>query len=133
MNFYIRRKSPKFLRNLYIFDLGIEDGFNWSNIDIYNVSRARSPFPQKIQGLRDKVNVATESTNRQSELVESTMMKVRSLEDERAALEAKIHKLESELTSSELSRESLRRDKQTVTSNVPISWKQTHSIEKIKN
>ncbi|XP_020291933.1 coiled-coil domain-containing protein 170 isoform X2 [Pseudomyrmex gracilis] len=67
----------------------------------------------KIQSLRDKVNSATESTNRQSELVESTMMKVRSLEEERSALEAKIHKLESELTSSELSRESLRRDKQT--------------------
>ncbi|XP_029175405.1 coiled-coil domain-containing protein 170 isoform X2 [Nylanderia fulva] len=67
----------------------------------------------KIQSLREKVNSATESANRQSELVESTMMKVRSLEDERAALEAKIHKLESELTSSELSRESLRRDKQT--------------------
>lgn len=67
------------------------------------------------------MNVATESTNRQSELVESTMMKVRSLEDERAALEAKIHKLESELTSCELSRESLRRDKQTVISNVFIS------------
>jgi len=46
------------------------------------------------------------------------MMKVRSLEEERAALEAKIHKLESELTSSELSRESLRRDKQTVISNI---------------
>lgn len=42
------------------------------------------------------------------------MMKMRSLEEERAALEAKIHKQESELTSSELSRESLRRDKQTV-------------------
>nr|XP_012232065.1 PREDICTED: coiled-coil domain-containing protein 170 [Linepithema humile] len=67
----------------------------------------------KIQGLREKVNLATESTNRQTELVETTMMKVRSLEEERAALEAKIHKLESELTSSELSRESLRRDKQT--------------------
>ncbi|XP_070168634.1 coiled-coil domain-containing protein 170 isoform X2 [Polyergus mexicanus] len=67
----------------------------------------------KIQSLREKVNVATESTNRQSELVESTMMKMRSLEDERAALETKIHKLESELTSCELSRESLRRDKQT--------------------
>ncbi|XP_077276565.1 coiled-coil domain-containing protein 170 isoform X3 [Temnothorax americanus] len=66
----------------------------------------------KIQSLREKVNTATESTNRQSELVESTMMKVRSLEEERAALEAKIHKLESELTSSDLSRESLRRDKQ---------------------
>ncbi|XP_019699519.2 coiled-coil domain-containing protein 170 isoform X2 [Harpegnathos saltator] len=67
----------------------------------------------KIQSLREKVNSATESTNRQSELVESTMMKVRSLEEERASLEAKIHKLDSELTSSELSRESLRRDKQT--------------------
>ncbi|KYN35918.1 Coiled-coil domain-containing protein C6orf97, partial [Trachymyrmex septentrionalis] len=67
----------------------------------------------KIQSLREKVNTATESTNRQSELVESTMMKVRSLEEERAAQEAKIHKLESELTSSDLSRESLRRDKQT--------------------
>lgn len=107
----------------------MKDDFNRSNIDIYNVSWARFLFPQKIQGLRDKVNVATESTNRQSELVESTMMKVRSLEDERAALETKIHKLESELTSSELSRESLRRDKQTVTSaNVPISWKQSWYI-----
>ncbi|XP_011064601.1 PREDICTED: coiled-coil domain-containing protein 170 isoform X2 [Acromyrmex echinatior] len=67
----------------------------------------------KIQSLREKVNTATESTNRQSELVESTMMKVRSLEEERAAQETKIHKLESELTSSDLSRESLRRDKQT--------------------
>ncbi|XP_012541486.1 coiled-coil domain-containing protein 170 isoform X2 [Monomorium pharaonis] len=67
----------------------------------------------KIQSLREKVSTATESTNRQSDLVESTMMKVRSLEEERAALEAKIHKLESELTSSDLSRESLRRDKQT--------------------
>lgn len=56
------------------------------------------------------------------------MMKMRSLEDERAALEAKIHKLESEITSSELSRESLRRDKQTVISNVSlenVSWKQS--------
>ena len=69
------------------------------------------------------MNTATESTNRQSELVESTMMKVRSLEEERAAQEAKIHKLESELTSSDLSRESLRRDKQTVISNASISWK----------
>lgn len=66
------------------------------------------------------MNVATESTNRQSELVESTMMKVRNLEEERAVLEAKIHKLESELTSSDLSRESLRRDKQTVISNISL-------------
>lgn len=73
---------------------------------------------QKIQNLREKVSTATESTNRQCELVDSTMMKVRSLEEERAALEAKAHKLDSELTSCELARESLRRDKQTVISDV---------------
>lgn len=49
------------------------------------------------------------------------MMKVRSLEEERAGLEAKIHKLDSELTSSELSRESLRRDKQTVILSISTS------------
>lgn len=48
------------------------------------------------------------------------MMKVRSLEEERAVLDAKIHKLDSELTTCELSRESLRRDKQTVIPDVSI-------------
>ncbi|XP_046608949.1 coiled-coil domain-containing protein 170 isoform X1 [Neodiprion virginianus] len=67
----------------------------------------------KIQALRDKLSVAHDTANRQTEMTESTMMQVRSLEEERAALENKIHKLESELTSCELSRESLRRDKQT--------------------
>ncbi|KAG7213282.1 hypothetical protein KM043_002582 [Ampulex compressa] len=67
----------------------------------------------KIQNLREKVGAATDSANRQSELVESTMMKMRSLEDERANLEAKVHKLESELTGCEVSKEGLRRDKQT--------------------
>lgn len=52
--------------------------------------------------------------NRQSELVETTMMKIRNLEEERAALEAKYHKVESELSACEISRESLRRDKQHV-------------------
>ncbi|XP_043480201.1 coiled-coil domain-containing protein 170 isoform X2 [Leptopilina heterotoma] len=66
----------------------------------------------KIQNLKEKVNVTTESVNRQAEMVETTMIKIRNLEEERAALEAKYHKLESELSSCEISRETLRRDKQ---------------------
>ncbi|KAL2741248.1 coiled-coil domain-containing protein 170 isoform X3 [Vespula maculifrons] len=69
----------------------------------------------KIQNLREKVNAATESANRQSEMLETSMMKMRHLEEERSSLEAKIHKLEAELTSCELTKESLRRDKQTFT------------------
>ncbi|KAL2740257.1 coiled-coil domain-containing protein 170 isoform X3 [Vespula squamosa] len=69
----------------------------------------------KIQNLREKVNATTESANRQSEMLETSMMKMRHLEEERSSLEAKIHKLEAELTSCELTKESLRRDKQTFT------------------
>lgn len=60
------------------------------------------------------MNASTESANRQSEMLETSMMKMRHLEEERSSLEAKIHKLEAELTSCELTKESLRRDKQTV-------------------
>ncbi|XP_076628794.1 coiled-coil domain-containing protein 170 [Colletes latitarsis] len=66
-----------------------------------------------IQNLREKVSAATESTNRQSELIDTTVSKMRNLENERSNLEGKVRKLESELTSCELSKESLRRDKQT--------------------
>lgn len=41
---------------------------------------------------------------------------MRSLEDERANLESKVRKMEAELTGCELSKESLRREKQTVKS-----------------
>ncbi|XP_024943852.1 coiled-coil domain-containing protein 170 isoform X2 [Cephus cinctus] len=67
----------------------------------------------KIQSLKEKLNLTTETANRQTELAETTMVKTRSLEEDRAALEAKLRKLEAELTSCELSKESLRRDKQT--------------------
>ncbi|XP_076174342.1 uncharacterized protein LOC143150162 isoform X4 [Ptiloglossa arizonensis] len=66
-----------------------------------------------IQNLREKANAATESSNRQSELIETTVSKMRSLEDERANLESKVRKMEAELTGCELSKESLRREKQT--------------------
>lgn len=60
------------------------------------------------------MHATIESANRQTELVESTMIKIRNLEEERSVLEAKYHKIESELSSCELSRDSLRRDKQHV-------------------
>ncbi|XP_076655762.1 coiled-coil domain-containing protein 170 isoform X2 [Halictus rubicundus] len=65
-----------------------------------------------IQTLREKVNTATDSSNRQSELIETTVSKIRNLEEERSCLESKIRKMESELTSYELSKEALSRDKQ---------------------
>ncbi|XP_063990284.1 coiled-coil domain-containing protein 170 isoform X1 [Diachasmimorpha longicaudata] len=68
----------------------------------------------RIQSLKDKLNTATETTGRQTELVESSLIKMRNLEEGRAVLETKIHKLESELASCELTRESLRRDKQSI-------------------
>ena len=68
-----------------------------------------------IQKLREKVNTATESTTRQSELIDTTVAKMRNLEDERSELESKVRKLEAELADCELSKESFRREKQTVT------------------
>ncbi|XP_066599728.1 coiled-coil domain-containing protein 170 isoform X3 [Prorops nasuta] len=65
----------------------------------------------KIQSLREKVNASTDSSNRQSEMLESTIMKVRNLEEERSSMEAKIRKIESELSNCEIIKESLRRDK----------------------
>ncbi|XP_076239449.1 coiled-coil domain-containing protein 170 [Calliopsis andreniformis] len=65
-----------------------------------------------IQNLREKLNAITESTNRQSEMIDATVTKMRCLEEERSSMEGKVHKLESELTSCELSKENLRRDKQ---------------------
>ncbi|KAF7992782.1 hypothetical protein HCN44_005126 [Aphidius gifuensis] len=69
----------------------------------------------KLQNWKEKANSANESINRQTELVETSIIKMRNLEDDKSCLEAKIHKLETELTNCELTKESLRRDKQTFT------------------
>ncbi|XP_017798067.1 PREDICTED: trichohyalin [Habropoda laboriosa] len=66
-----------------------------------------------IENLRERVSTATESTTRQGELIESTVAKMRNLEEERSSLEGKVRKLESELNGCELSKECLRREKQT--------------------
>ncbi|XP_043793492.1 uncharacterized protein LOC122715400, partial [Apis laboriosa] len=66
-----------------------------------------------IQNLRDKVNAATESTTRQSELIEATVAKMRNTDAERSELEGKVRKMEAQLTDCELAKERSRRDKQT--------------------
>lgn len=70
--------------------------------------------PQTIQNLRDKVNAATESTTRQSELIEATVAKMRNMDTERSELEGKVRRMEAQLTDCELAKERSRRDKQTV-------------------
>ncbi|PBC29996.1 Coiled-coil domain-containing protein [Apis cerana cerana] len=66
-----------------------------------------------IQNLREKVNTAAESASRQSELIEATVAKTRSLDAERLELEGKVRKMEAQLTDCELAKERSRRDKQT--------------------
>ncbi|XP_074113637.1 uncharacterized protein LOC141536796 isoform X2 [Cotesia typhae] len=82
---------------------------------IREITAENKDYILKIHSLKEKLNAMSESSNRQSELLESSMMKIRSLEDDRASLESKVHKLESELTSCELTKESLRRDKHSIT------------------
>lgn len=74
--------------------------------------------PQTIQSLREKVNTAAESASRQSELIEATVAKTRSLDAERLELEGKVRKMEAQLTDCELAKERSRRDKQTVDKNI---------------
>lgn len=51
---------------------------------------------------------------------EQANTRVRILEDERNMLEAKVHKLESELNTLELSRDGLRKDKANVSKQSPF-------------
>ncbi|XP_076766392.1 coiled-coil domain-containing protein 170 [Xylocopa sonorina] len=66
-----------------------------------------------IRNFREKASAMTESANRQCELIEATVAKMRNVESERSSLESKVRKLESGLAECELSKESLRRDKET--------------------
>ncbi|KAJ8730781.1 hypothetical protein PYW08_002194 [Mythimna loreyi] len=65
----------------------------------------------QIDALRDKLGMESQQLGRTAHLHDQATTRVRILEDERNMLEAKVHKLESELTAMELSRENLRKDK----------------------
>ncbi|PZC82750.1 hypothetical protein B5X24_HaOG209848 [Helicoverpa armigera] len=65
----------------------------------------------QIDALRDKLGMESQQLGRTAHLHDQATTRVRILEDERNMLEAKVHKLESELNAQELSRENLRKDK----------------------
>ncbi|KAF4520603.1 hypothetical protein B566_EDAN006014 [Ephemera danica] len=65
----------------------------------------------QADSLRDKANLSTQQLGRALEQSESSSRRLRVLEDEKAALEARLVKLEGDLTTAELSRDALRRDK----------------------
>ncbi|XP_049868012.1 coiled-coil domain-containing protein 170 isoform X2 [Pectinophora gossypiella] len=65
----------------------------------------------QIEALRDKLSLESQQLSRTAHLHDQSATRARVLEDERAMLENKLHKLEAELNAAELSRDSLRKDK----------------------
>lgn len=80
---------------------------------------------QQIEALRDKLGMESQQLGRTAHLHDQATTRVRILEDERNMLEAKVHKLESELNALELSRDNLRKDK----ANVSITITSIHNCE----
>ncbi|CAG9578735.1 unnamed protein product [Danaus chrysippus] len=65
----------------------------------------------QLEALREKLGVECQQLGRTTHLHEQATTRVRILEDERNMLETKVHKLETELTALEMSRDNLRKDK----------------------
>lgn len=66
--------------------------------------------------LKEKLTIESSQLSRQNCLQEQAGAKIRCLEDERNHMEARIHKLEAELNSCEITKDGLKRDKTTVSS-----------------
>ncbi|XP_030767167.1 coiled-coil domain-containing protein 170-like [Sitophilus oryzae] len=66
-----------------------------------------------IDNLKDKLNNETQQLSRQISLYEQANSRIRLLEDEKNHLEARLHKVDAEYNSCELSRDGLKRDKCT--------------------
>ncbi|KPJ11115.1 Coiled-coil domain-containing protein C6orf97 [Papilio machaon] len=65
----------------------------------------------QIEALRDKLGMESQQLSRSAHMHEQANTRVRILEDERNMLEAKVHKLESELNAMEITKDGLRKDK----------------------
>ncbi|KAJ2950020.1 hypothetical protein O0L34_g11357 [Tuta absoluta] len=65
----------------------------------------------QIEALRDKLGVESQQLSRTAHMHEQSAARARMLEDERAMLEAKLHKLEAELNAAEVAKDHLRKDK----------------------
>ena len=69
---------------------------------------------QQIESLKDKLNHETQQLSRQISLYDQANSRIRVLEDEKNHLEARLHKADAEISTCELSRDGLKRDKSTV-------------------
>ena len=67
-----------------------------------------------MDSLREKTCGLQQQLGRQAEIAESSSCRARVLEEDKAILESRLHKAESDLTACDVARESLRRDKCTV-------------------
>ncbi|KAK4886864.1 hypothetical protein RN001_003135 [Aquatica leii] len=67
-----------------------------------------------IEELKEKLAIEIQQLNRQISLYEQANAKIKILEDDKALLEHKIYKTDTELKTSEISRDGLKRDKNTV-------------------
>ncbi|XP_041981993.1 coiled-coil domain-containing protein 170 [Aricia agestis] len=65
----------------------------------------------QLEALREKLGMESHQLERAVQQQAAAGSRARLLEDERAILEAKLHKLEAELNAAELARDSLRKDK----------------------
>lgn len=69
-----------------------------------------------MEAYKEKLTQESQQISRQNVLQEQASSRIRNLEDEKNHFESKVHKLEAEINSCELSREGLKRDKTTVRS-----------------
>lgn len=67
-----------------------------------------------METLKEKLSHETQQLNRHLSLYEQANLRARSLEDDKSHLEHRLHKTDVELSTCELSREGLKRDKSTV-------------------
>lgn len=69
---------------------------------------------QQLESLREKLNHDSHEMSRQMTISEQAGARIHALEEEKAHLEARLHKADAELSACDLSREGLKRDKCTV-------------------
>lgn len=69
---------------------------------------------QQLESLRDKLSHESQQLSRQISLYDQATARIRVLEDEKNHVEARLHKADAEISACELSRDGLKRDKNTV-------------------
>lgn len=72
---------------------------------------------QQVESLREKLAHDSHELSRHISMCEQANSRIHVIEDEKSHLEARLHKADAEINACELSREGLKRDKCTVSTN----------------